>query len=90
MVFRGETKTNSFNILNHSYLYKEKRTGTKHTVDEQNPAPPLLLIFWKYLVDNKDMGISLLIRCRDLIISGPDVEPVPTCVCVAFPKLSSE
>ena len=31
------------------------------------------------------MGISLLIRCRDLIISGPDVEPVPTCVCVAIP-----
>ena len=38
----------------------------------------------------QDMGISLLIRCRDLIISGPHVEPVPTCVCVAILKLPSE
>ena len=41
-------------------------------------------------IHNNNKGISLLIRCRDLIISGPDVEPVPTCVCVAIPKLPSE
>ena len=28
------------------------------TVDEQNPAPPLVLVFWKYLIDNKNRSAN--------------------------------
>ena len=28
------------------------------TVDEQNTAPPLILVFWKCLVDNKDINAN--------------------------------
>ena len=28
------------------------------TVDEQNPAPPLILVFWKCLVDDKNINAN--------------------------------
>ena len=55
------------------------------SVDEQNPAPPLVLVFWKYLVDNKGIYANPHARSppksignlQTSIVKHPP--PLPTC-----------